>query len=82
VIATRSSGGTRALAPTTANPPSSPTAASTGVAAAAAAAPPPAAVSLLLLVSLGVLAATFSLLTSPPARSRPVPFISLLERPG
>jgi hypothetical protein len=78
VIATRSFGGTRA--PVAA--PSAAVATSTGVAVATASAPPPAAVSAVLLAVFGLLAAAFSILIAPPARSRPVPFISLLERPG
>ena len=51
-------------------------------AAAAASVPPPGAVSALLFAALGLAAVAYAVLLTSPARQRPVPFISLLERPG
>ena len=54
-----------------------------GVASAAAAAAAASGAGLWLsLAALAAFAVFFSCLISPPAVSRPVPFISLLERPG
>jgi hypothetical protein len=59
-----------------------PSGAADGTAAAGGPAPPPTAVSALILAVLALAGAAFSVLLLPPARTRPVGFISLLERPG
>jgi hypothetical protein len=83
VIATRGFGGARTAAPKASRPePATPEAAWSGSFAAGVSVPPPAAVAALLLASLGLLAAVFTTLVARPALPRPVPFISLLERPG
>ena len=68
--------------PESAPQPQAPAASGGGVAAAAASVPPPAAASFLLAAVLAAAAAFFSVLVMPPAHKRPVPFISLAERPG
>jgi hypothetical protein len=76
----RRAGGSPALLDV-AMPPAPAPAAATGVAAASGSAPPPATYGLLV-AALAVMALLFSRLIAVPARQRPVPFISLLERPG
>ena len=70
---TRGSGGPR---------PGAPYGATGSSAAAAASVPPPSAVSALLFAALGLAAIAYAVLLTAPGRMRPVPFISLLERPG
>ena len=62
--------------------PHAPAATAGGSAAAASSVPPPAAASMLFAAALAAAAAIFCVLVMPPAYKRPVPFISLLERPG
>jgi len=62
--------------------PGAPYGATGSSAAAAASVPPPSAVSALLFAALGLAAIAYAVLLTAPGRMRPVPFISLLERPG
>ena len=75
--------GARRDAPPARRAPGEAPAATAGTSAAAAFVPPPSGVAFALLAAtLAGAAAIFSVLMTPPARHGPIPFISLLERPG